>query len=127
MSDSVSHAARSTRSLAVLSAFAAIFIATSAHAAGLSIRLVSITSPIPPGARVTVIVATEKGATCAGEREAHAYNKVPLRAETVGENGRAQWDWNVLPGRHPGGVRKVHIACSKGGRSGAVNTVFDVR
>lgn len=110
-----------------LPVLAMTFIGTTAHAAGLSVRLVSITSPIPPGARVTVIVATEKDATCAGEREAHAYNKVPLRAETVDGNGRATWRWNVLSGNHPGGERRVHITCSKNGRSGAVDTIFDVR
>jgi hypothetical protein len=100
---------------------------TFAYAAGLQVRLVSITSPIPPCSKVILLIATESGATCTGQRQAHRYNEVQLQSVEVGPNGRAKWEWQVLCGNRPGGVRTVHVTCTKGDRRSSVWTSFDVR
>jgi hypothetical protein len=102
---------------------------TRAYAADLEVRLVSITSPVPPGGTVTLVIATEPGAICTGHRQAHFSEDVPLRPPSVvaGSDGRAQWSWHVLNGQKPIGERTVRVACSQANRHGSLDTAFDVR
>ena len=115
-----------------IASLAAILLSPSlrdARADALDVKLVSITSPVSPGGTVTLVVATEPGATCSGRRQAHFGDEIPLRppSQVVGADGKVHWSWPTLSGMHPVGKRTVHVACTLGDRSGAVDTVFDVR
>jgi hypothetical protein len=100
-----------------------------ARADGLDVKLISITSPVPPGGSVTMVIATNPGATCSGRRQAHFGDEVPLRplSQVAGPDGKVQWAWPILPGMHPVGIRTVHVDCAQGDRTGAIDTAFDVR
>jgi hypothetical protein len=98
-----------------------------AYAAELSIKLVSITSPVPPGGTVTLLIATEPGAICSGQRQGHSGEEIPLRSSVAGPNGRLQWSWPIRGGQHPVGIRNVRITCTKSDRQGSLGTAFDVR
>lgn len=100
-----------------------------ARADGLAVKVASITSPVSPGGSVTMVIATEPGATCHGTRQVHAGNEIQLRPPslTAGADGKVQWGWRVLPGMHPVGKRTAHVECTLGDKSGAVDTFFDVQ
>jgi len=100
---------------------------TSAYAAGLNLKLLSITSPIPPGATVTMVIAAEPGAVRTPTRQTHSFNEVQLQSRVVGPNGRVKWSWQVLTGKNPGGVRNVRVTCTKNNQQASINTAFDVR
>jgi hypothetical protein len=102
-------------------------LSTSAYPAGLQVKLVSITSPVQPGGTVTLVIATEPGAACTGHRQDHFFNERRLRPPIVGSDGRMQWSWQVLSGKHPGGVRAVHVTCTKNNQAASISTAFDVR
>lgn len=103
--------------------------ATAARADDLVIKVASITSPVPPGGSVTLVIAAAPGATCSGTRQVHAGNDIRLQPLTVtaGADGKVQWAWRVLPGMHPVGVRTAHVACTLGDRSGSVDAAYDVK
>ncbi len=98
-----------------------------AKAAGLTVKLVSITSPVPPGGKVTLVIATEPGAACGGRRQGHFGGEVSLSSSTAGSDGRAEWSWPIRSGQKPVGIRSVHVTCVKGNRQGSLNSAFDVR
>lgn len=98
-----------------------------AFAAGLTVQLVSITSPVPPGGRVSLIVATEPGAACTGQRQGHSGDELSLQSSVAGSNGQVKWSWPIRSGSHPVGVRSVRVTCTKGNRQGSLSTAFDVR
>jgi hypothetical protein len=100
---------------------------TFVYAAGLKVKLVSITSPVLPGGTVTLVIATEPGAACTGQRQGHFGNEITLPLSNVGSNGRLQWSWPIRSGQHPVGIRTVHITCTMGNRRGSLGTVFNVR
>lgn len=116
----------SVASLALISE--AVF-APKARANSLDVTVASITSPVPPGGSVIMVIATEPGATCHGTRQVHAGNEIQLQPLSLmaGADGKVQWGWRVLPGMHPVGKRTAHVDCTLGDRSGSVNTFFDVR
>lgn len=103
--------------------------ATAARASDLDVKLASITSPVPPGGSVTMVIATEPGATCSGTRQVHTGNEIRLQplSLTAGADGNVQWSWRVLTGMHPVGKRTAHVDCTLGDRNGSVDTIFDVR
>jgi hypothetical protein len=102
-------------------------LSTTAYPAGLNVKLVSITSPVPPGGTVSLVIATEPRAYCSGHRQAHYGNEVRLTSLVAESDGRAQWSWSILSGSHPVGIRSVHVTCVQGNRNGSLATVFDVR
>ncbi len=117
------------RVISALSFALLLSLGSPARADGLDVKLAAITSPVPPGGTVTMVIATEPGATCSGRRQAHFSNEVPLRplSQIAGTDGKVQWSWPILPGMHPVGIRTVHIDCAQGDRQGAIDTSFDVR
>ena len=102
--------------------------ATRAWAGALPVTLVSITQPVHPGGAVTLVIQTKPGVVCGGARQGHFGNdySIPLQPRTTGPDGRAEWQWSVLSGRHPIGLRGVHVTCSARGQSGRLETRFDV-
>ncbi len=101
---------------------------TAARADDLAVKLISVTRPVHPGGEVVLVVQTQPGATCTGARQGHFGNdySIPLQPKSTGADGRAQWQWSVLNGKHPIGLRGVRVTCSAEGRSGALETQFDV-
>ena len=95
----------------------------------LRVTVESITTPVHPGGVVTLVVRTQPGAVCQGNRQGHFGNgyTVALASQSVGPGGLVRWDWSVLSGSHPIGIRGVHVICAALDRSGALNTSFDVR
>lgn len=102
-------------------------LSTAAFPAGLKVKLVSITSPVPPGATVTLVIATEHGAVCSGQRQGHFGQELGLQSSIAGSDGRAQWSWSLRSGQHPVGIRTVHVVCARGNREGSLAAAFDVR
>ncbi len=115
--------------VASLTLVSLLALGSAARADGLDVKVASITSPVPPGGSVTMVIATAPGATCHGTRQVHAGNEIRLQplSLTAGADGTVRWAWRVLPGMHPVGKRTAHVECTLGDRSGAVDTVFDVR
>lgn len=101
---------------------------TGAQAANLPLKLVSITRPVHPGDTVALVIQTQPGAVCTGERQGHYGNEysIKLPAKTIGADGRARWQWSVLPGNHPIGKRGVRVTCTAGAAAGTLETNFDV-
>ena len=104
-----------------------LVLSASTHAAGLKVKLVSITSRVPPGGTVSLVITTEPGAACSGVRQGHSGEGIELPSMIAGADGRAQWSWPILSGLHPVGIRTVSITCAKDNRQGSVATSFDVR
>lgn len=117
-----------TRAIAALGLTIAIGVVSPARADDLPVTLVSITRPVHPGGTVTLIVKTSPGATCRGARQGHYGNAfaIPLAARTADAHGQAAWQWSVLNGKRPIGLRGVRVTCTVGARSGALATQFDV-
>jgi hypothetical protein len=107
---------------------AALIVVAPAFAGELPLRLVSITAPVHPGGSVTLVIATQPGATCSGARQGHFGNDyaIALRPQVAGSDGSAQWQWSVLNGKRPIGRRGVHVTCTSAGQSAALDTAFDV-
>jgi hypothetical protein len=113
---------------AVLALAALVGLSAGADADGLMVKLVSITRPVHPGGAVILVVQTQPGATCTGNRQGHYGNdySIKLPTKTIGTDGRARWQWSVLPGNRPIGERSVHVTCTAGGQTGTIETQFDV-
>ncbi len=116
---------RGTRFLALAIVLA---FASSAAAQQLQIKLVSLTSPVSPGADATITVQTVPNATC---MITVIYKSGPSRAQglypqTADTRGGVTWTWRVgtrtTPGRWP-----IIITCSLGGRQGSLETAFVIR
>ena len=99
-----------------------------ASADELEVKLVSITSPVPHGETVTLVVQTEAGAACSGAvrwvgTKSNGQLNAPLIEKKSNNQGMAQWTWR------PSGVaghRTVDINCSAGDRKGTLQAGFDV-
>jgi hypothetical protein len=106
-----------------------LIIVAPAFASELNVTVVSITSKVPPGGVVTLVVRTQPGATCQGMRQDHFGSDIPLTREgskMAGKNGLVTWNWRVLSGNHPVGRRDLSVTCSLGERSGTVRSFFSV-
>jgi endonuclease YncB( thermonuclease family) len=83
-----------------------------------TITLISLTSPISPGANATLVIEAAPGAVCdpgviykSGESTAQG-----LQAKTAGANGRLSWTWRVGTNTTPG-TWVVYVVCNPGGRA----------
>src|SRR5215472_17160414 len=105
-----------------------IGVSAAAWADGLVVKLASITRPVHPGGTVVLVIQTQSGAVCEGVRQGHNSDEysIKLPAKATGADGHAEWQWSVLPGRHPIGVRGVRVACTAGTSTGTLETNFDV-
>lgn len=121
-------AAQVMRSLACGASLLA-FVAWGAHAEVLPVALVSVTDRVAPGGTVELVVEAEPGAVCEGNRQGHYSDafSIHLPAHTTGPEGRAQWQWSVLSGARPIGIRRIRVTCTANGRSGGIETSFTVR
>lgn len=104
-------------------------LSSTALAGDLLVQLASNTAPVHPGGTVTIVVHTEAGAVCEGMRQGHFGNAYSIRlpSQSAGPDGLIRWQWSVLSGNHPIGVRGVHVMCTAGERSGSLDTSFDVQ
>jgi len=108
------------RGLVVLLAVAALAVPAAAEA---KVKLVSVTSPAPPGSHATLTVAVSRPATCSiivmyKSGSSHARGLNPTRSVS----GRVSWTWmvgtNTTGGRWP-----IYVYC---GAAGALQTSFVV-
>ncbi len=114
-----------TGALAVILIFA---VAPSpVRAQPLPVRIVSVTSPVSPGADATLTVQTAPGALCLITVR---YKSGPSKArgldpKTADSRGIVAWTWRVgtrtTPGRWP-----IIVTCSAGSRQGTLETSFEV-
>ena len=76
-----------------------------------------------------LIVETQPGAVCAGERQGHYGDEysIKLPSHTIPSDGHARWQWSVLNGNNPIGDRGVHLTCTADGKSGSLSATFSVR
>jgi hypothetical protein len=96
--------------------------------AALSLQIVSVTSPVRPGAHATLVAKTAPGAECAitvyyksGPSTAQG-----LYAKTADSSGNVSWTWMVGTRTTPGSWRIVVIA-SLGGQTAAQTIYFTVQ
>ena len=94
----------------------------------LPVRLVSVTSPVPPGVDATLTVQTSSEALCLitvryKSGPSKASGLVPKMADG---RGIVAWTWRVgsrtTPGRWP-----ISVTCSAGGLHGTLEASFEVR
>jgi hypothetical protein len=100
-----------------------------AQTENLEVALGSITSRVPPGGTVTLIIRTEPDATCAGLCQNHFGNDIPFTGEGqkgAGPDGRVSRSWKVLKGKHPVGMRNFIANCNTGNRQGTLKASFNV-
>lgn len=104
-------------------------ISATALADELNVKLVSITSPVHPGGVVTLVIQTQPGAPCVGQRQGHYGNEfsIKLPSQTAGADGLVQWKWSVRIGNRPIGLRGVHVSCAIGDRQESLDTSFNVQ
>lgn len=93
----------------------------------LSVKLVSLTSPVRHGADASIVVATSAGAGCTiavyyKSGRSRAQGLVPKTADAF---GRVAWIWRVGTQTTPG-VWPIVVNCSLGTRSGTLKTVLNV-
>ena len=103
-----------------------MFAVMPAHAEDLEVRLVSITSPVPPGGTVELVVAAPPGATCTGRRQPHQGLDIPIATQVVPTDGKVRWTFQVLKGLNPVGLRSIHVTCTLDRRQGSMDTSFAV-
>ena len=98
-------------------------------AAELAVKQLSAPLEVEPGGTVMLVVQTEPGASCDGQRQGHYGDdySIALGRQTAAADGHASWHWDVLPGHNPIGRRGVRIACRKDGRQGTLETDFVVK
>jgi len=99
---------------------------TTALAEDLTVKLVSIVSPIGYGEQETLVVQTEPGAAC----QAHAVSskvKFNLAQRKAGADGLVRWSWKTTQGGYVGGTRQLEVVCTAGDRKGTLLTEFTVR
>jgi len=97
-------------------------------AAGLSVSLVQLSSPVAPFTDATITVKTAPAASCA---ITVLYESGPSRAKGLDpkladRSGFVQWRWrvgsNTTPGRWP-----IVVTCEHEGNRGELRTVLEVR
>ena len=93
----------------------------------LSVKLVSLTSPVRHGADASIVIATSAGAGCTiavyyKSGRSRAQGLVPNTADAL---GRVAWMWRVGTHTTPG-VWPIVVGCSSGTRSGTLKTVLNV-
>jgi hypothetical protein len=97
-----------------------------ASANDLTVKLVSIVSPIGYGEQETLVVQSEPGATC----QAHAVSSkvnFNLGQRKAGSDGLIRWSWKTTQGARAGGTRQLEVVCTAGDRKGTLLTEFTVR
>jgi hypothetical protein len=123
---------RSLRLLALNTILISAVVGTTcitALAEDLTVKLVSIVSPIGYGEQETLVVQTEAGAMC----EAHAITKginFNLAARKAGSDGLVRWSWKTAASSgksHVMETRQLEVVCAKGDRKGTLQTEFTVR
>jgi len=100
---------------------------TGQPSAGLTLEIVSLTSPIPHGANATLVARTTPGANCTitvyyKSGPSQAAGLVPKQA---GTDGTVSWTWKVGANTTPGTWRIV-ITASIGGQTVSKETTFVV-
>ena len=96
--------------------------------AELSFQIVSVTSPVSPGANATLVAQTEIGANCDIDvyYKSGASKAQGLYPKTAGSSGRVSWTWKVGTRTTPGNWQIV-VKASYKGKTITQSTYFTVR
>ncbi len=106
----------------------ALLLAWRAAAADLTVALLSLSSPAPPGSDADIRVQTAPSAACSIEvRYRSGLSKARgLEPKVTDARGGVSWQWRVgsktTRGRWP-----IVVTCSKGSDRGSLYTSFEVR
>jgi len=97
-------------------------------AAKLSVKIVSMTSPVTPGTDATVEAQTAPNATCtiAVEYASGASQASGLDQKTADSKGTVSWTWRVGPNTTPGKY-PVTVSCSMDGKQASAKKSIDVK
>lgn len=98
------------------------------QSAELSLKIVSVTSPVSPGANATLVAQTVPGANCDIDvyYKSGASTAQGLYAKTADSSGRVSWTWKVGTRTTPGNWQIV-VKASYGGKTVTQSTSFTVR
>jgi hypothetical protein len=99
-----------------------------APAPALSLKIVSVTSPVSPGANATLVAQTVPGANCDIDvyYKSGASTAQGLYAKTADSSGRVSWTWKVGT-RTTSGNWQIVVKASYGGKTITQSTSFTVR
>jgi hypothetical protein len=93
------------------------------------VLIISVTSPVSPGANATLVAQTVPGALCtitvrykSGPGTAEGLKPTP----TADSSGRVSWTWKVGTNTTPG-TWPIVVTASYGGKAGSQTTQFVVR
>ena len=94
----------------------------------LSLQIVSVTSPVSPGANATLVAQTISGANCDIDvyYKSGASTAQGLYPKTADSSGRVSWTWKVGTRTTPGNWQIV-VKASYGGKTVTQSTYFTVR
>lgn len=101
----------------------------------LTVTLVSIVSPISPGATQQLVVQTQTGTTCSGDIQGAqsagtgkggSVAEFHLPAVQSDDSGKVTWSWK-LGMTFPKGHRTVRIVCKNGSNTSGLSTSYDVQ
>ncbi len=119
---------RVRRPASLIALLISMLLAWPADAADLTVALISLSSPAPPGSEAIIQVQTAPGAACSIEVR---YRSGPSKArglepKVADQRGAVTWQWQVgsktTRGRWP-----IVVTCSKGSDRGSLYTSFEVR
>ena len=96
-------------------------------AGNLTLEIVSVTSPVRPGGKATLVAKTSPGAECSITVR---YKSGPSKAAglgpiTAGSDGTCSWTWNVGPSTTPG-TWPITVSATAGGQNITKDTSFTV-
>jgi len=116
------------RRLCVAALITAVFALSPSAEADLPIEVVSVTSPVKPGAAARVEIRTAAAAVCDIEvvYRSGPSQAAPLRPRRADEHGRVVWLWRVGKQVTPGRAR-IMIECLLGEEISQVHTQFTIR
>ena len=101
---------------------------TSTEMPGLSISLVSLTNPIPPGGQARMSITTTPGANCAITVifKSVSSQAAGLGPQAAGSDGSCSWSWKI-GSRTTEGMWKIVISVSLNGQSLSQEFPFEVK
>lgn len=101
--------------------------AVSGSGGPLILQVISVSSPVAPGGRATLVAHTTPGANCTIRvyYKSGASNAAGLSPQSADANGDVSWTWNVGRSTTPGNWRIV-VTATAGGKTMTEETHFEV-
>lgn len=102
--------------------------AVEAKVEGLAITVVTLTNLALPGQQATLVIKTEAGAMCLGNRysELNPNDRGKLGLKNVDREGGATWSWPIEP-KSTKGRWLLSLQCSTGEKKGRLSETFEIR